>query len=75
MLLARNADLDVRICEETDLNDQARAIAENSDLAVIVTSCVSHALTYGIAPYLRSEPIYPQSSGSTSTAPRKSVRS
>jgi hypothetical protein len=34
-------------------------------MVVVVTTCITHALTYGIGPYLR-EPVYPQSSGSTS---------
>jgi len=66
MLLARNKGLDIRICLEKDLNAQAKAIAQNSDLVVIVTTCMSHALTYGIGPYLKKEPVYPPSSGSTS---------
>jgi len=66
LLLARNATLDVRICIEKDLSEQAKALAQNSDLAVIVTTCITHALTYGIGPYLKKEPVYPQASGSTS---------
>ena len=66
LLLARNATLDVRICIEKDLSEQAKALAQNSDLAVIVTTCITHALTYGVGPYLKNEPVYPQASGSTS---------
>jgi hypothetical protein len=65
-LLARNGALDVQICGEKDLSPQARAMAEHADLAVLVTTCISHALTYGIGPYLKRPPLYPQSSGSTS---------
>jgi hypothetical protein len=66
LLLARNAMLDVRFCAEKDLNAEAKALAQNSDLVVIVTTCIAHALTYGIGPYLKKEPVYPQASGSTS---------
>jgi hypothetical protein len=66
LLLERNKNLDIRICLEKDLNAQAKALAQNSDLVVIVTTCLSHAITYGIGPYLKKDPVYPQSSGSTS---------
>jgi len=66
LLLERNKNLDIRICLEKDLNAQAKALAQNSDLVVIVTSCISHALTYSIGPYLKKNPVYPPSSGSTS---------
>lgn len=65
-LLARNASLDVRICTEVDLSDSARSLAQSVQLPVIVTTCISHALTYGIGPNLRAEPVYPQASGATS---------
>ncbi len=64
LLLARNSQLDIRLCHETDLNDQARSIATNSNMVVIVTTCISHALTYGIGPYV-ADPVYPASSGSS----------
>jgi hypothetical protein len=66
LLLARKSDLDIRVCLEKDLNEPAKAIAQNSDMVVIVTTCISHALTYGIRPFLTSEPVFPQSDGSTS---------
>lgn len=66
LLLERNKNLDIRICLEKDLNTQAKALAQNSDLVVLVTTCISHALTYGIGPYLKKDPVYPQSNGSTS---------
>jgi hypothetical protein len=65
-LLTRNPNLDVRLCFEKDLNEQAKSLAQNSDMSVVVTTCVTHALTYGIGPYLRYEAVYPSSSGSTS---------
>lgn len=66
LLLERNKNLDIRICLEKDLNAQAKALAQNSDLVVIVATCLSHALTYGIGPYLKKDPVYSSSSGSTS---------
>lgn len=66
LLLERNKNLDIRICLEKDLNAHAIALAKNSDLVVIVTTCLTHSLTYGIGPYLKKMPVYPQSSGSTS---------
>jgi hypothetical protein len=66
LLLKRNSDLDVRVCLEKDLSPQAKSIAQNSEMVVIVTTCISHALTYGIQPYLANDPVYPISSGSTS---------
>ena len=66
LLLLRNGSLDVRLCFDEVLTKQAQAIAENSDMAVVVTTCMTHALTYGINPYLKKARVYPQSSGSTS---------
>jgi hypothetical protein len=65
-LLARNPGLDVRICAETDLSGQAKSLAQSADLSVVVTTCLTHAMTYGIGPHLRNAPVYPQSSGSAS---------
>ncbi|MCB0032335.1 MAG: hypothetical protein KDE28_30705, partial [Anaerolineales bacterium] len=65
-LLDRNPELDVRICLEKAMNDQVASLARNADMAVVVTTCITHAITYGIEPLLTNEPIYPQSSGSTS---------
>lgn len=64
-LLARNDRLDVRICAAKDLDDTAKALAKNSDLAVVVSTCISHTLVYGIKPYLQGSAVYPSSSGST----------
>lgn len=66
MLLKRNPSLDIRLIAEKDMSGQARAAAEHADLPVVVTTCISHALTDGIGPYLQRDPVYPASSGSTS---------
>lgn len=65
MLRRRNSTLQIRVCDDTVLTDRARSLAQNSQLVVVVTTCITHALTYGIGPY-RRDPVYPQSSGSTS---------
>lgn len=61
----RNPSVQVRLCGDTVLTDQARALAQGADFCVVVTTCITHALTYGIMPYV-DNPVYPQSSGSTS---------
>jgi hypothetical protein len=67
IVLKHNSHLDVRICTDKVLSKQAQAIAENSDMVVIVTASITHALTQGIEPYLKkAKRIYPSSSGSTS---------
>lgn len=65
LLQRRNPGVQVRLCADTVLTAQARTLAQSADMCVIVTTCITHALTYGIGPYL-SDPVYPQSSGSTS---------
>ena len=66
MLLERNKSLDIRICTEKDFSEQVKAIAQKSDMVVVVTTCLKHAITYGITPYLKGDPVYPISSGSSS---------
>lgn len=65
MLHRRNARLDIQICDDSVLTERARTLAQSADMAVVVTGCVKHALTYGIASYLHN-PVYPASVGSTS---------
>jgi len=66
LLLQRNPELDIRICTETDMNGQVMALARNCNVAVVVTTCLTHAITYGITPYLSQDPIFPDSQGSSS---------
>jgi len=66
LLLKLNNRLDIRICTDKVLSEQAQSIAENSDMVVVVTTCITHALTYGISHYLTKDSVYPISSGSTS---------
>jgi hypothetical protein len=64
-LMERNELLKVEVCTSERMNDKVKAYVIKSDLAIIVTACTSHALTAGIAPYLKRDPIYPRSSGET----------
>lgn len=61
----RNPKITVNLCFDDRMNDQVKAYATNSDLAIVVTACTSHALTYGIEPLLKQRPVYPRSSGET----------
>lgn len=65
LLQRRNPGLRIELCDDTVLTERAKNLAQVSDMAVVVTTCITHALTYGIGPHLRA-PVYPQSSGSTS---------
>lgn len=66
LLLERNHTLDVKICVEKSMNERVKSLARNCDMAVVVTTCLKHAIFNGITPYLQNMPVYPQSSGSTS---------
>ncbi|MNC48711.1 hypothetical protein D3C75_978440 [compost metagenome] len=65
-LQERNSSLQVRICTDDCLTDRAKEYARNSDISVVVTTCISHALTLGIKEYLQHDPVYPRSSGESS---------
>jgi hypothetical protein len=62
----RNPNLKVRVCTDDKLTNEAKSYAANSDFVILVTTCMSHALFYGISPFLKNKPIYPRSSGETS---------
>lgn len=62
----RNSKIKVRVCTDSKLTTEAKSYAANSDYVILVTTCMSHALTYGISPFLTQKPIYPRSSGETS---------
>lgn len=64
-LRERNPGLTFQICTDDTLTDRAKAYARHADAAVLVTSCMSHALFYGISPYLKRNPVYPKSSGTS----------
>jgi hypothetical protein len=66
LLLAMNPKLDVQISEEKDLSPRVKQLAASADMPVVVTTCITHALTYGIGPHLNAEPVRPDSSGSSS---------
>lgn len=64
-MTARNPKLSFTICTDDSLTTSAKAHAKNADLIVLVTTCLSHALFYGIQPYLKDNIAYPLSSGTT----------
>ena len=66
LLRQRHAGLDIRVCAESDMSRSVEALARNSDAAVIVTTCLSHAIFYGIQPLLQHPPVYPAARGSAS---------
>lgn len=66
ILNQRNPKLNVQICSETDLNGQAKALAQNSEMSVVVTTCLTHSLFYGIDSFINDAPVYPISSGTSS---------
>lgn len=61
----RNSNLKVRICTDSKLTTEAKSYARNSDLVILVTTCMSHALTYGILPFIEDNLVYARSSGET----------
>lgn len=65
MIMERNGKLKIKVCTDDRLSEQSKALASNSDIVVVVTACMSHALTYGIGPFLKRDPLYPRGSGET----------
>ena len=59
ILRQRNPALDIRIVTGGGTSSQIEAHARHVRWAVIVTTYMGHALFYGIAPLLQSQPIYP----------------
>lgn len=66
IILERNPNLDIRICDEKVMSDTVEAIAKNSDVVILVTSAMKHSITYGIGNLLEQDPVYSKSSGTTS---------
>jgi hypothetical protein len=69
MLRQQNTGLDVQVCAARDMDATARALAQNANLVVVVATCITHAMTYGIMPILQQrgrEPVYPVSRGAAS---------
>jgi hypothetical protein len=62
----RNTQVQVQICSDTVLTDGAAKLAGRADVVVIVSTCLTHALFYGIKPYLRKDPVYPSFQGAAS---------
>lgn len=64
-IMTRNSNIKVKVCTDDRLTTEAKTYARSSDLVLLVTTCMSHALTYGISPFLRDNVIYARSSGET----------
>ncbi len=64
-IMTRNCNLKVKICTDDRLSEQSKALASHSDIVIVVTACISHALTFGIGPFLSKDPLYPRGSGET----------
>jgi len=64
-IITRNYNLKVKICTDDRLSEQSKALASHSDIVIVVTACMSHALTFGIGPFLSKDPLYPRGSGET----------
>jgi len=65
ILLSRNPNLDVHHSNEKSMTSQLREITINSDMQVLVTTCMKHSVFYGISDISKNI-VYPQSRGSTS---------
>lgn len=66
LLLKRNPSLDINICADVVLTDAAKALAENSDAVVMVTTAMKHAMSYGLDGYVAKEKrVFPQGGGAT----------
>lgn len=65
LLVARRPGLRVDVCGDHVMTPRARQLAEAADIPVIVTGCAKHALTEGVRPFLKQDPVYPSGVGST----------
>ena len=62
-----NSELKIQVCAEKDINSTVETIASHADMVVIVATCLTHALFYGIEPLVEEKNIiYPVSAGTTS---------
>lgn len=64
-LQPRNPKYTYVLCTNEALTAEAKAHVSSADIVVIVSTCLSHAIFYGIQPYLRDNVVYPRSSGTT----------
>jgi len=62
----RNAQVHMQIRSDTVLTDAAATLASRADVVVIVSTCLTHAVFYGIKPYLQRDPVYPSFQGAAS---------
>ena len=61
----RNSNIDIVLCHEKTMTKQVENLTKNSDMHVLVTTCMKHSLFYGISEYIKT-PVYPKSRGSSS---------
>lgn len=66
ILIDHNPQLDVRVCSERDNNKTVESLASNANCVVLVTSCISHAISYAVTPYAGERLVYPKSRGASS---------
>jgi len=66
IMLGYNAGLQISICAEKDSNKVVESLARNSDAVVLVTTCISHAISYAVVPYAEDRLIRPKSRGAAS---------
>lgn len=65
IMLERNSGIRVTLCDSKVLTEKAKELAKGADMPVIVTRCLTHALTEGIRHFLAQEPVYPPASGAS----------
>lgn len=65
VLRKRNNQIDVVLCHDKSMTPRVEQLTKNSDMHVLVTTCMKHSVYYGISDYIDS-PVYPQSRGSSS---------
>jgi hypothetical protein len=66
-LINEVADVEIRLNHDKQATDQLRAVAQNTDLMVVVTGCAKHAATNYIEDVRGEQPVvYPDGTGSSS---------
>lgn len=66
ILLERNPDLEMHICTEHVNNERVQSLAERSDYVILVTACISHAISYTVVPLASDRLVRPHSRGTSS---------
>jgi len=66
ILLQHNSELDIRLCHEKDSNKTVESLATKANMVVLVTVCISHAISYAVKPYAGDRLVQPTSRGASS---------